>query len=589
MENSSPEKRGVKRKFEKSKSLLPIKKRKKHLATFLGSSLDSLASEYFRDGRKARLMKEMLSGIKNEELRAEVIQGKLPFCYDYIDSLSKLEERQLPPQSAFYNRLKAHDLLDEEYKRAQRVWTIGKCQTLKDFLLVYLIVDTTLLGDILIWWRDILYIMTRNLPTSGIHKLSDEEKDLFLGRGIENVITNKDKGYWLLVTTKVPSEEVARAMKKSPLEIYPTILYIDLVLELEAVHLSYEFNQSAYMSDFIKTNIEARTAATSSTEKRAFKTMSNCVFGKTLLNPLKYAEKSRAVTKAAVYLKEARNLRLKSAIRLSEDRVICTSTLPQVAINMPNYIGFAILEAAKFDLYYFFYKILKHKYSDKVKLIYTDTDSFIFALEVPDLNLEFAQEPLKSYMDFSNFDVDHPLFNNERKGELGLLKSETGSTLIAEVKALKPKMYSLLLANQEQINRVKGIPRHVHSRMKHDQYSQILEDHRVNYVTLRTIRNVQGQMSTTKVEKKCLSAFDTKRHHVSQYSSYAYSHLDIVEEEDDQVAREVPTNNPLPKLVVTPYSPPDPLPRVYQNLWKKREEKVGDYFPLPEGNSSALA
>ncbi|XP_068232494.1 uncharacterized protein [Palaemon carinicauda] len=517
----------------------------------------------------------MLSGIKNEELRAEIIWGKLPFCYDYIDSLSKLEERQLPPQSAFYNRLKACDLSDEEYKRAQRVWTIAKCQTLKDFLLLYLIVDTRLLGDILIWWRDILYskygldlphyvslpsyafdsflkmsnieldhvydeelynlirhnvrggftsvvrqsftannreinssfnpdlhqssyilyldfnslyatVMTINLPSGGIRKLSDEEKDLFLGRGIENFITNKDKGYWLLVTTKVPLDEVARATAELPLCLsheevtfrnlspycknvlereggqmgvkckklmathrskkeylisLPLLqLYMDLGLELEAVHSIYEFNQSAYMNDFMKTNIEARTAATSSTEKKAFKAMSNCVFGKTLLNPLKYAEKSRVVTKPAVYLKEARNPRLKSSIRLSEDRVICTSTLPQVVINMPNYIGFAILEAAKF-LYYLFDKILKRKYGDKVKLIYTDTDSFIFALEVPDLNSEFAQEPLKSYMDFSNFDEDHPLFNNERKGELGLLKSETGSTLIAEVKALKPKMY----------------------------------------------------------------------------------------------------------------------------------------------------
>ncbi|XP_068229528.1 uncharacterized protein, partial [Palaemon carinicauda] len=284
---------------------------------FLGSSLDSLASEYFRDGRKARLTEEMLSGIKNEELRAEIIRGKLSFCYDYIDSLSKLEERQLPPQSAFYNRLKACDLSDEEYKRAQRVWTIAKSQTLKDFLLLYLIVDTSLLGDILIWWHDILYskygldlphyvslpsyafdsflkmsnieldhvydeelynlirhnvrggftsvvrqsftannreinssfnpdlhqssyilyldfnslyatVMTRNLPAGGIRKLSDEEKDLFLGRGIENVITNEDKGYWLLVTTKMATH---RSKKEYLISLPLLQLYMDLGLE----------------------------------------------------------------------------------------------------------------------------------------------------------------------------------------------------------------------------------------------------------------------------------------------------------------------------------------------------------------------
>ncbi|XP_068234177.1 uncharacterized protein [Palaemon carinicauda] len=370
---------------------------------FLGSSLDSLASKYFRDGRKAGLTEDILSSICDSKLRCEVIQGKLPFCYNYIDSLAKLKETHLPPKSAFY-KLKACNVSEEEYKLAQPVWDISK-------------------------------FMTKNLPTSGIRKLSDEEKDQFLGRSIENANTNGDKGHWLLVTTKAPSEEVARATDelllclsheevafrnlspycKSVLEhdggrmtvkckklmtthhskkeyfiSLPLLqLYMDLRLELEVVHSVCEFSQSAYMKDFIKTNIEPRSAATSSTEKN-FKAMSNCVFGKTLLNPLKYAKKSKVVTKAGTYLKEAQNPRLKATIHLSEDRIICTSTLPQVAINKPNYIGFAILESAKFDLYYFFYKVLKNNYGDKVKLLYTDTDSFIFAMEVDDLNSELT-------------------------------------------------------------------------------------------------------------------------------------------------------------------------------------------------------
>ncbi|XP_068247889.1 uncharacterized protein [Palaemon carinicauda] len=347
---------------------------------FLGSSLDSLASKYFRDGRKASLTEDMLSEIRDDKLRGEVIQGKLPFCYDYIDSLAKLKEMHLPPKTAFYNKLKERDISEEEYKRAQRVWDISKCKTLKHFLLLYLIIDTALLGDILIWWRFILYDKY-GLDLPHYVSLPSYAFDSFL---------------------KMSKIELDHVYDEELYNLIRHNLYMDLDLELEVVHSIYEFSQRAYMKDFIKTNIEAR---------------SNCVFGKTLLNPLKYAEKSKVVNKASTYLKEARNPRLKSTIHLSEDRIICTSTLPRVVINMPNYIGFAILESAKFDLYYFFYKVLKNNYGDKVKILYTDTGSFIFALEVDGLNSELGQEPLKSYMDFSNFDVDHPLFSNERNGE----------------------------------------------------------------------------------------------------------------------------------------------------------------------------
>ncbi|XP_068240162.1 uncharacterized protein [Palaemon carinicauda] len=399
---------------------------------FLGSSLDSLASEYFRDGRKAGLTEDMLSEIRDDKLPFLHFKWQIresessPFCYDYIDSLAKLKETHFPPKTAFYNKLRERDISEEEYKRAQRVWDISKCKTLKNFLLLYLIVDTALLGDILIWWRFILYdkygldlphyVSLPSYAFDSFLKMSEIELDHVYDE--EFVLEHEGRR----MTVKCKKLMATHHSKKEYLISLPLLqLYMDLGLELEVVHSIYEFSQSAYMKDFIKTNIEARSAATSSTEKKPFKAMSNCVFGKTLLNPLKYAEESKVVNKASTYLQEAQNPRLKLTIHLSEDRIICTSTLPQVIINMPNYIGFAILESAKFDLYYFFYKVLKNNYGDKVKLLYTDTDSFLFALEVDDLNSELAQEPLKSYMDFSNFDVDHPLFSNERKGELGLL------------------------------------------------------------------------------------------------------------------------------------------------------------------------
>ena len=50
-------------------------------------------------------------------------------------------------------------------------------------------------------------------------------------------------------------------------------------------------------------------------------------------------------------------------------------------------------------------------------------------------------------MDLNNFPVDHGLYSHEKKGELGLLKSETVERPIVEAICLAPKTYSVLVDN----------------------------------------------------------------------------------------------------------------------------------------------
>ena len=46
---------------------------------------------------------------------------------------------------------------------------------------------------------------------------------------------------------------------------------------------------------------------------------------------------------------------------------------------------------------------------------------------------------LKEHLDVSNFPTDHHLYNEENKGKLGLLKTETSDNPIAETICLPPK------------------------------------------------------------------------------------------------------------------------------------------------------
>ncbi len=73
-------------------------------------------------------------------------KGVLP--YEYIDDLQKLEQRELPAQEAFFSRLSNSGITNEDYQHAQAVWHAFGCQTLGDYVRVYLLTDVLLLADV---------------------------------------------------------------------------------------------------------------------------------------------------------------------------------------------------------------------------------------------------------------------------------------------------------------------------------------------------------------------------------------------------------------------------------------------------------
>ena len=63
--------------------------------------------------------------------------GKGHFPYEYMDDLQKLEDRVLPPQSAFFSQLKNEGISDVDYARCQAVWHDNQMKTMRDFLVWY--------------------------------------------------------------------------------------------------------------------------------------------------------------------------------------------------------------------------------------------------------------------------------------------------------------------------------------------------------------------------------------------------------------------------------------------------------------------
>ena len=134
-------------------------------------------------------------------------------------------------------------------------------------------------------------------------------------------------------------------------------------------------------------NNDYRRDAKNEFEKNFFKLMSNAVFGKTMEN-VRNHRNIKLVTTYEKFNKYASEPHLMNVKCFSENLLAVEMRKTEVFMNKPVYLGQAILDISKTLMYEFYYDYLQIKYSDKVKLCYTDTDSFIIYVETDDFYLD---------------------------------------------------------------------------------------------------------------------------------------------------------------------------------------------------------
>ena len=415
-------------------------------------------------------------------------------------------------------------------------------------------------------------VMQEKLPCGDMRKLDDTEMQSFLHKSLVNQSTEGDFGYLIMCDTEAVSREVIEKTDDLPLIIrkhnitkkvispqtrawyeeenrpVPTNnfkligthaaqekmlfalpllkLLIQLGLVVKKVHAVYSFKQERFLRDFIQNNIEARKTSTCPIKKNAIKCISNSIFGRFLMNAAKYNQVVEIVDNRNNFLKLARSPYYKRAVPLNDDYVAVVRHKKYSNVNHPNYIGYYILELSKLRLYDFYYNVMKAHYGDRVKLVYCDTDSLITEIETPDLLTEYSQEPLKNYLDTSNFSLSHPLYSTKNKGKLGLLKSEVGERVIAEFVGVRPKCYSIVLADNDRVSSAKGVPKPIKKKITHQQYKDALfqkETYVFDYHGF-TVRN--SRMSTVKYPKRGISIVEDKRYYISALESRSYGHPD---------------------------------------------------------------
>jgi hypothetical protein len=92
--------------------------------------------------------------LESEFNEIELLKEKGVYPYEYIDSIVRLNDTELPSKDKFYSTLKQEGITDEEYQHAQEVWNTFNCKTLKDYHNLYLKTDVLILADAFEQFRD---------------------------------------------------------------------------------------------------------------------------------------------------------------------------------------------------------------------------------------------------------------------------------------------------------------------------------------------------------------------------------------------------------------------------------------------------
>ena len=127
----------------------------------------------------------------------------------------------------------------------------------------------------------------------------------------------------------------------------------------------------------------------------------------------------------------------------------------KLLLNKPVYTGMTILDNSKVLMYDYYYNVLKKEYGSRCELLYTDTDSLLLEIETEDYYKDMERR--KHLYDTSDYPKEHPLHSNTNKKVLGKMKDECARIPIAECVCLRPKMYSILKADEKNIKKAKGV------------------------------------------------------------------------------------------------------------------------------------
>ena len=210
------------------------------------------------------------------------------------------------------------------------------------------------------------------------------------------------------------------------------------------------------------------------------------------------------------------------------------------------YLGMRILDLSKTHMYEFQYDYIRKKYSDRSKLLFTDTDSLAYKIKTEDFYADMAND-IESKFDTSEFNKNHQAISKlgfkvgVNNKVLGIFKDEAKGAQIEEFVGLRSNLYSFKVKEEEK-KKCKGVKKNVVAKsITQKDYKDCLFNDKDHLRTMNVIRSHGHEIYTEEVNKVALSAADDKRVVLEDgISTLAYGHYKL---KDGKIKVKVFNNN----------------------------------------------
>ena len=287
--------------------------------------------------------------------------------------------------------------------------------------------------------------------------------------------------------------------------------YLEKGMVLGKIHQMVRFKQYPWMKAYIEGNLQRRKEAQNTFDKDFWKLMNNSLYGKSIENVYK-RQNLTLCTRTEQLDKLVRNPTFEAVHVFNDNLVAALHRKQMVTLDKAPYAGATILELSKKHMFGFFYELKNTLFKrGEMQLLLTDTDSLIMEIATKDVYKDLAK--ITHLLDTSNYPPAHPLYSIRHKMEAGMFKDEhPPDNFITEFVGLKAKCYSLLFANEETKLRCKGLNKSGMNAVRHAAYLECLREGAAKDTDVRAIRSFGHRLFSVACTKRCLTAFDDKRH-----------------------------------------------------------------------------
>jgi len=305
--------------------------------------------------------------------------------------------------------------------------------------------------------------------------------------------------------------------------------YMKIGVVLDKISDGWKFKQSDQIKSYILQNVKERAEANNEITKSLIKYMLNSTYGFSLRS--KWLDVNVKVAKNPIDAEKLlRHPCFKGLIQIDQTVTLFTLKPHTVVMDLPYALGWSILSLSKLRLYRYYYSELTPLFDNRqFKALYIDTDSILFTVSLlpgeTSVNHVLKQRP--DLFDFSNYPVDHDLYDPSNRMVSGLLKSEYPCTDIKAFVGLSPKCYAIKAYGGEKDKvKGKGVARYKLAQISFNDYYDTLMNQNIKRVSMNLIKTKNQQMYIVSLSKVSLHCLQLKNYYLDEkmIESVPYGH-----------------------------------------------------------------